>query len=381
MMNSHFHELRLQVRSKLQQHSTLSDEQLWAIIEGEIILHRDHVKWSATETFQLTHRLFHSFRGLDLLQPLLEDHTITEIMINNYDHIYIERNGIITRLPQQFDSSERLEDVIQMIVSGVNRIVNEMTPIVDARLKDGSRVHVVLPPIALRGPSVTIRKFPQHPLTMQQLLHSGSMTEQVAQLLQQLVLDRKNICISGGTGTGKTTFLNVLSQLIPSQERVITIEDSAELQLRSLSNVVALETRNANTEGKGEITIRQLIKAALRMRPDRIIIGEVRGAEAFDMLQALNTGHAGSLTSAHANSAQDMLSRLETMVLSAVELPIVVVRKQMASALDIIIHLIRLRDGTRKVAQISSVAGIEAGEIVLQPLYQWDKETDTGEDV
>lgn len=277
-------------------------------------------------------------------------------------------------MPLEFESTERLEDIIQMIVAGVNRIVNESSPIVDARLKDGSRVNIVLPPIALKGPTMTIRKFPSEPMSMSDLIDKGALHEEAAELLQQLVRSKYNIFIGGGTGSGKTTFLNALSQFIPADERIITIEDSAELRIVTVPNLVSLETRNANTEGKGEISIRDLIKSSLRMRPNRIVIGEVRGAEALDMLQAMNTGHDGSLSTAHANNVADMISRLETMVLSGADLPISVVRQQISSAIDIFVHLSRLRDRSRRVTEISEVAGMHEGEVMLHPLFRFQEQ-------
>lgn len=370
-------QLRCIIREQIHQADSMDDKELMSLIEAVVLQYsnREH-KLSARQKIEAIHLLFHSFRGLDLLQPLMEDESITEIMINHHEEIFVERNGVLIKLQQRFESKERLEDLIQAIVSSVNRVVNESSPIVDARLKDGSRVHVVLPPVALKGPCMTIRKFPDKPLTMEHLIAFGSISNEAAELLRVLIEAQYNIFISGGTGTGKTTFLNVLSQYIPNSERVITIEDSAELQLKSLHNVVTLETRNANTEGKGEIAIKDLIRAALRMRPNRIIVGEVRGEEALDMLQALNTGHAGSLSTGHGNSAQDMMSRLETMVLSAAQLPLPVIRKQIASAIDIVIHLTRYRDGSRKVSEICEVIGMEQGEIKLQPLYQFVEEAE-----
>lgn len=376
---SEFKQLRSAIREQIHQADSMDDKELMSLIEVVVLQYSNSKhKLSAQQKIEAIHLLFHSFRGLDLLQPLMEDESITEIMINHHEEIFVERNGILIKLQQRFESRERLEDLIQAIVSSVNRVVNESTPIVDARLKDGSRVHVVLPPVALKGPCMTIRKFPDKPLTMERLIAFGSISSEAAELLRVLIEAQYNIFISGGTGTGKTTFLNVLSQYIPNNERVITIEDSAELQLKSLHNVVTLETRNANTEGKGEIAIKDLIRAALRMRPNRIIVGEVRGEEALDMLQALNTGHAGSLSTGHGNSAQDMMSRLETMVLSAAQLPLPVIRKQIASAIDIVIHLMRYRDGSRKVSEICEVIGMEQGEIKLQPLYQFVEEAEQG---
>lgn len=326
---------------------------------------------------QIISAVFNSMRRLDIIQPLLDDNSITEIMINSPGEIFIEQNGKVNQLNIRFESAERLENLIQSIVSKVNRVVNEASPIVDARLQDGSRVNVVLPPIALKGPTITIRKFPEKPLTIRELVKSDSLTGEAAALLEKLVKAKFNIFISGGTGSGKTTFLNALSHFIPEHERIITIEDSAELQLHKIKNLVSLETRNANTEGKGEVTIRDLIKTSLRMRPDRIIVGEVRGPEALDMLQAMNTGHDGSLSTGHANTTRDMLSRLETMVLGAAAFPVEVIRKQIAAALDIIIHLGRIRDGSRRVLEISEVAGFSDGDIILNPLFHF---TEEGED-
>ncbi len=308
-----------------------------------------------------------------MLQPLVDNPAITEIMINSHTEIFIEEEGQIRRLPLEFESSSRLEDIIQTVVSGVNRVVNDSSPIVDARLKDGSRVNIVLPPVSLKGPAMTIRKFPETPMTMHELVSREALSLEAAELLQILVAAKYNIFISGGTGSGKTTFLNALSQFIPSQERVITIEDSAELQIVTVPNLVSLETRNANTEGRGEISIRDLIRSSLRMRPNRIVVGEVRGAECLDMLQAMNTGHDGSLSTGHSNSAQDMVSRLETMVLSAADLPVTVVRQQISSAIDIFVHLSRLRDRSRRVMEISEVAGLKDGEVVLNPLYEFQE--------
>jgi pilus assembly protein CpaF len=313
--------------------------------------------------------VFNSLRRLDIIQPLLDDPSVTEIMINSADEIFIEKDGFVQQLDIRFENTERLENVIQSIVSKVNRIVNESSPIVDARLNDGSRVNIVLPPIALKGPTMTIRKFSKKPFTIERMCELGSITEEATDLLKKLVRAKYNIFVSGGTGSGKSTFLNALSGAIPGNERIVTIEDSAELQIKNINNLVSLETRNVNSAGKGEVTIRDLIKTSLRMRPDRIIVGEVRGAEALDMLQAMNTGHDGSLSTGHANSTIDMFSRLETMVLSGALLPLEVIRKQIAAALDIVVHLGRLRDGFRRVLEISEVIGCSDGEIELNPLY------------
>lgn len=294
MTEEKFAQIRAEIRSGLDVTSTLQDEQLMDYIEQHVLRDNRLSNLTASDKRKWVRRLYDSFRGLDVLQPLVEDRTVSEIMINSHEEIFAEQNGKVRKLALRFESQERLEDIIQSIVSGVNRVVNESSPIVDARLKDGSRVNIVLPPIALKGPTMTIRKFPERPLTMQQLIEKESLSEEAARLLQTLVRSKYNIFISGGTGSGKTTFLNALSRFIPTDERVITIEDSAELQIVTLPNLVSLETRNANTEGKGEITIRDLIRSSLRMRPDRIIVGEVRGREALDMLQAMNTGHDGS---------------------------------------------------------------------------------------
>lgn len=366
----------LDIREQLRAHhlfsQALSDEELRGWIEEAVLNWAAEKHISTGDKLELVSRLYYSFRGLDVLQPLLEDRAISEIMINSEHDIFIERDGYVEKLDLKFESRERLESLIQQIVAPINRVVNEASPIVDARLADGSRVNIVLPPIALRGPCVTIRKFPEQPLTMQRLIEKGALHEEAAQWLKTLVQAKYNIFIGGGTGSGKTTFLNALSGYIPRDERIITIEDAAELQIREIDNLVSLETRNANTEGKGEISIRDLIRASLRMRPNRIIVGEVRGKEALDMLQAMNTGHDGSMSTGHANNVWDMLSRLETMVLSASELPLPVVRSQISSAIDIMVHLTRFQDRSRGVYEISQIVGMSNGEIVLQPLFQYD---------
>ncbi|WP_342481245.1 CpaF family protein [Paenibacillus sp. FSL L8-0340] len=376
MNEAMFRKLRSDIRAGLDVTSAVGNRELNSYIE-RIILEMDSLRYlTAQEKHELVKKLFDSFRGLDVLQPLVDNPNITEIMINSHEEIFIEEEGQIRRLPLAFESRSRLEDIIQTVVSGVNRVVNDSTPIVDARLKDGSRVNIVLPPVALKGPAMTIRKFPETPMSMSELVHRGALSGEAAELLQILVAAGYNIFISGGTGSGKTTFLNALSQFIPPQERVITIEDSAELQIITVPNLVSLETRNANTEGRGEITIRDLIRSSLRMRPNRIVVGEVRGAECLDMLQAMNTGHSGSLSTGHSNSAQDMVSRLETMVLSAADLPVSVVRQQIGSAIDIFVHLSRLRDRSRRVMEISEVIGLRDGEVALNPLYAFQE---TGE--
>ncbi|WP_430021729.1 CpaF family protein [Paenibacillus sp. MABNR03] len=368
-----FQNMRREVRAGLDLTSAAGDKELWQGIERKVLSDPMLDDLTSGERHTLVQRLFDSFRGLDILQPLVDHPDITEIMINSHREIFVEQEGEVSQIQLEFESRERLEDIIQMIVSGVNRIVNESSPIVDARLKDGSRVNIVLPPIALKGPTMTIRKFPSEPMTMSDLIGKGALHEEAAELLQQLVRSKFNIFIGGGTGSGKTTFLNALSQFIPADERIITIEDSAELQIVTVPNLVSLETRNANTEGKGEISIRDLIKSSLRMRPNRIVIGEVRGAEALDMLQAMNTGHDGSLSTGHANNITDMISRLETMVLSGAELPIAVVRQQISSAIDIFVHLSRLRDRSRRVTEISEVIGMQDGEVLLNPLFRFQE--------
>ena len=355
----------------------LCDEEIEEIITKAVFEKARETYISVSEKQFLISYIFNSMRRLDIIQPLLDDHTVTEIMINGPKDIFIEQEGRLRKLELSFESREKLEDVIQSIVSKVNRTVNESSPIVDARLEDGSRVSVVLQPIALNGPILTIRKFSEKPLTMEQLLACGSINKQAAEVLERMVRARYNLFICGGTGSGKTTFLNVLSNFIPPDERIVTIEDSAELQIINVKNIVRLETRNANTEGKGQITIRDLIRTSLRMRPDRIIVGEVRGGEALDMLQAMNTGHDGSLSTGHANSTKDMLSRLETMVLMASAFPLEAIRQQIASALDVIIHLGRLRDKSRRVLEISEVAGYQDGEIKLNPLFVFREEKES----
>jgi pilus assembly protein CpaF len=350
------------------------DKKVFELVESKVLEFSKEFYMTATQKLQLINRIYATLRGLDVLQPLIDDPSITEIMINSHKEIFVERDGRVYQENVAFESEEKLDQIIKRIVGKVNRIVNESSPIVDARLLDGSRVNVVLPPIALKGPTMTIRKFPEKPVTIQDLIKWGALPQEVSDFLEKLVMAKLNIFIGGGTGSGKTTFLNVLSNFIPKDERIITIEDSAELQIKNVPNLVSMETRNANTEGKGEINIRDLIKSSLRMRPDRIVVGEVRGPEALDMLQAMNTGHDGSLSTGHANSVVDMLSRLETMVLSGAPLPIEVIRKQISSAIDIMVHLGRLRDKSRKVIAISEVLDVVNGEIQLNPLYEFIEE-------
>ena len=324
---------------------------------------------------RISRRVFARLRGFGILDELLADESVTEIMVNGAKHVFVERAGKIYRVNRTFESEEELYNIIQRIVGKAGKEVNPANPIVDTRLPDGSRVNVVVPPISRFGATVTIRKFSRNPMTVEKLLEYGTITPDAARFLEKLVKARYNIFISGGTGSGKTTFLNAMSNFIPADERIITIEDSAELQIYKLSNLISLETRNANSSGKGEVTIRELIRSALRMRPDRIIVGEVRGEEALDMLQAMNTGHDGSLSTGHANSTRDMLSRLETMVLQGnAGLPLMAIRQQIASALDVIIHLSRLRDKSRRTMEITEVLGCENGEIQLNPLFRFEED-------
>ena len=358
----------------------ISDEEILDLIDEKISSAGREEGLSLRERKRLRNELFAAIRKMDVLEAFLGDTSVTEIMVNGPDSIFVEREGKLIKEDVRFESREKLADVIQQIVAAVNRVVNEASPIVDARLENGARVNVVMPPIALNGPILTIRRFPEKPIDVDDLLRLGSVTPEVVEMLKKLVNARYNIFISGGTGSGKTTFLNALSGFIPKDERLITIEDNAELQIQGVANLVRLETRNANVEGCQPITIRDLIKSALRMRPDRIIVGEIRSEEAIDLLMAMNTGHDGSLSTGHANTAKDMLSRLETMGLMGMELPLPAIRKQIASAIDVIIHLGRLRDHSRKVLDIEEVIGYADGEVVLSPLYTFveDGEDETG---
>lgn len=358
--------------------SKLSDEELQDQIESIVSQKISGLYCPIEQKVSIIQQVYSSIRGFGLLDSIISDDTITEVMINGPDNVFIEQNGRLFKLDKHFESQRRLEDIIQRIVGLAGREVNQANPICDTRLPDGSRVNVVLPPIALCGPTVTIRKFSKTPMTIERLIKYGSITQEIADKLEMLVKAKYNIFICGGTGSGKTTFLNALSNYIPHDERVITIEDSAELQIVNIDNLVSLETRNANASGAGQITIRDLIKSSLRMRPERIIVGECRGGEALDMLQAMNTGHDGSLSTGHANSTQDMLSRLETMVLQGSEgLPLEAIRQQIASAVDIIIHLSRLRDKSRKTMEITEVVGFENGKVILNPLYVFEEDENT----
>ena len=363
------------VIEKMDMTCDMEDEELQELIHEVLEESSKETFIPLQEKIQISRELFNAFRKLDILQELIEDDEITEIMINGTEHIFLEKSGRIFESDRRFVSVAKLEDVIQQIVAGANRYVNEASPIVDARLEDGSRVNVVLRPVALNGPIMTIRKFPKEAVTMQQLIDWGSISQEVTDFLKILVESKYNIFVSGGTGSGKTTFLNALSDYIPKDERIITIEDNAELQIKGVSNLVRLEARNANLEGEGAVTIRDLIKSALRMRPDRIIVGEVRGDETVDMISsAMLNGHSGSMSTGHANNPLDMLHRLETMMLMGIDLPLAAIQKQIASALDIIIHLGRLRDKSRKVLEITEVLGYEEGRIQLQTLYKFQEE-------
>lgn len=355
--------------------SKMSDEELEEKVEEIVQQKLSGTYCSIEQRVSIIQQVYSSIRGFGLLDSIISDDTITEVMINGPENVFIEQNGRLFKLDKQFESQRRLEDVIQRIVGLAGREVNQANPICDTRLPDGSRVNVVLPPIALCGPTLTIRKFSKTPMTIERLIQYGSLTQEIANKLEMLVKAKYNIFVCGGTGSGKTTFLNALSNYIPKDERLITIEDSAELQITGVDNLVSLETRNANASGAGQITIRDLIKSSLRMRPERIVVGEVRGGEALDMLQAMNTGHDGSLSTGHANSTQDMLSRLETMVLQGADgLPLEAIRQQIASAVDIIIHLSRLRDKSRKTMEITEVLGYEDGKIILNPLYVFEED-------
>ena len=392
-MRDYFTEETVKIREMISRdpsYSELSDEQLKERAEKMMELRirqaeesePDVAAYYSSLSFRtrrsLSDNVFESIRGLGILGKIIADKSITEVMINGYDTIFVERAGKLEQIPEKFESQERLRNIITKFVQDMGRSVNESNPIVDTRLADGSRVNVVLDPIALNGPIVTIRRFPEEGMTIQKLIGYGSITPEAAVFLQKLVKAKYNIFISGGTGSGKTTFLNALSNYIPQTERVITIEDSAELQIRHIPNLVRLETRNANSSGTGGISMRDLIKSSLRMRPERIVVGEVRGEEALDMLQAMNTGHDGSISTGHANSAEDMISRLETMVLSgAGGLPLEAIRQQIASAVDIIIHLSRLRDSSRKTMSVSEVVGLKDGKVIMTPLFEFQEDEKT----
>lgn len=369
-----FQAIRDLLMEKLDMSREMTDREILDEID-QLILNRMRDSYiSLNEKLQLRQELFYSVRKLDVLQELIEDETVTEIMVNGPDAIFVERGGRLGKWDKSFTSREKLEDVIQQIAGRCNRVINESMPIVDARLENGARVNAVISPVALNGPILTIRRFPDTPITMDRLIALGSLTCECARFLKALVRARYSIVIGGGTGSGKTTFLGALSDYIPEDERIITIEDNAELKIQGVENLVRLEAKMANMEGAVSVSIRDLIKTALRMRPDRIVVGEVRGGEAVDMLQALNTGHEGSLSTAHANSARDMLSRLETMTLMGVDLPLEAIRRQIASGVDILIHLCRMRDKTRKVLEITEVCGYEKNEIITRTLFRREED-------
>lgn len=364
-----FTELRRKLLEELDMSRELEDNEILELIDQMILGSQELQYMALKEKVVLRQELFYSIRRLDVLQELIEDNMVTEIMVNGPDHIFIERRGRLQRWDKKFTSREKLEDVIQQIVGKCNRVINESMPVVDARLENGARVHAVISPVALNGPILTIRRFPDTPITMEKLISIGSVTRECVDFLAKLVQARYSLLIGGGTGSGKTTFLNALSAFIPQEERVITIEDNAELQIQGVDNLVRLEAKTANTQGGQEITIRDLIRASLRMRPDRLLIGEIRGSEAVDLLQALNTGHEGSLSTVHSNSCKDMGSRLETMVLMGMDLPLEAVQRQIVSGVNVFVYLGRMRDKSRKLLEVAEVIGIESGQIQLQSLF------------
>ncbi len=371
--------VRQQVINAIDYSKDISDEEMYEIIDKELILRTRNLIMSVDDRKRLRTQIFHSIRKLDILQQLVDDSSVTEIMINGTENIFVERNGSIQKFEGAFESKEKLEDVVQQIVAGCNRVVNESSPIVDARLNNGARVNIVLNPVALNGPIITIRRFPEKPMTMERLIALGSISEDLRDYLSVLVKAGYNIFISGGTGSGKTTFLNALSDFIPKDLRVITVEDNAELQITGVPNLVRLESRNANVEGCREISIRDLIKSSLRMRPDWIIVGEVRGGECVDMLQAMNTGHM-AMSTGHSNSAKDMLYRIETMSLMGMgELPLTAVRGQICAGIDIIVHLGRFRDRSRKVVEICELEKEldSSGKIALNTLFRFEEDKES----
>ncbi len=367
-----FTAIRRELMEQLSQGEEWTDDEIQEKIDDLVIQRTRNTGLSVSDKTRISRELFYSVRKLDVLQELLEDDSVTEIMVNGYRNIFVEREGKRQRWEKCFTSREKLEDVVQQIAGKCNRVINENQPIVDARLAGGERVNAVVYPVALEGPVLTIRRFPDTPITMEWLIHKGSITQEAADFLQDMVRAGYSILIGGGTSSGKTTFLNALSNYIPQEERIITIEDNAELQIQGVDNLVRLEAKMSNMEGNREITIRDLIRTALRMAPNRIIVGEIRGEEAIDLLQAWNTGHDGSMGTAHANSTRDMISRVETMVLMGLSLPLEAIRRQIASGIDLMVHLGRLRDRSRRVLEITEVTGYENGEVLLNPLYVWD---------
>lgn len=365
--------LHKEVMDRIDYSRELSDAEVAELID-QVMFEQEKLQLCSLKVRKRVRKeLFDALRRLDILQMFVEDTDITEIMINGTGHLFVERMGRLEELEQRFETREKLQDVIQQIMAGSNRCVNEASPIVDARLSNGARVNVVVEPVALDGPAVTIRRFPEKPITMEDLIRRESISCEAADFLKKLVRAGYNIFVSGSTGSGKTTLLNVLSGYIPKEQRIITIEDNAELQLQGIRNLVRLETRNAAMDGRYEITMRDLIKTSLRMRPDRIIVGEVRGAEAVDMIQAMNTGHDGSMCTGHANSAADMLFRLENMVLMGMDIPLPAIRQQLACGIDVVIHLGRMPDYSRKVMEIAEVDCVKNNEILLNPLYVYER--------
>lgn len=376
MADTRFKEFRDRLMERLERYREMPDEEIYDVIDDLLVTECRECFVRLSERNNLRTALFNSVRRLDILQELVDDSSVTEIMVNGTEGIFIERGGGIVKWEKNFESREKLEDIVQQIVAKCNRVANEAVSIVDARLENGARVNVVMAPVALNGPVITIRRFPDHPISMEQLIAWNAVSREAAEFLEKLVRAGYNIFISGGTGSGKTTFLNALSNYIPKEERIITIEDNAELQIQGAQNLVRLEARRANEEGDNEVTIRDLIKSSLRMRPDRIIVGEVRGDETIDMLQSLNTGHDGSLSTGHGNNPRDMLSRLETMVLMGLELPIQAIRRQIASGIDLMVHLGRMRDKSRKVLEILEITGYEVttGEIGTHTLFEFEEQ-------
>jgi pilus assembly protein CpaF len=369
-----FQEIRQLLMNHLDTGRELEDGEILEKIDEVIMKYSREHYLSLDDRMNLRQELFYSIRKLDVLQELIEDNSVTEIMVNGEENIFVERNGHLGRWEKSFTSREKLEDVIQQIVGSCNRVVNESMPIVDARLPNGARVNVVIPPVALDGPIMTIRRFPDDPITMEHLIQLGSVTGECALFLKKLVEARYSIIIGGGTSSGKTTFLSALAAFIPGDERIITIEDNAELQIFGVENLVRMEAKMANMEGNREITIRDLIKTSLRMRPDRIIVGEVRGEEASDLLTSFNTGHEGGIATLHSNSCKDTVSRLETMVLMGMEIPLDAIRRQIASGVDILVHLGRLKDKSRKLLEVSEIIGYKDGEVQLQSLFVYGRQ-------
>ena len=371
-----FTRLKEQILERIDLSREVPDEEIQDLIDQVILACKSERHIPLDERCRLRKELFHALRRLDVLQELLDEPDVTEIMENGMDGIFVEKNGRLTRSEKRFRSADRIQDIVRQMTAACNRTVNESQPIVDARLENGDRLHVVLPPVAVNGPIITIRRFPKEPMTMKRLMELESISEEEASFLEKTVRAGYSILVAGGTGSGKTTFLNALSEYIPSDERVIVIEDTAELQIRSVENLVRLETRSAVMEDSREITIRDLIRASLRMRPSRIIVGEVRGAEAFELLTCLNTGHDGGICTCHANSTMDTVTRLETMVLMGMELPLQAIRRQIASGIDVIVYLGRLRDKSRRLLEITEVTGMEGEQVAFNPLFSF---RETGE--